>query len=48
MHGHCEYWDGERILAGVNPVAVICLVEVAYASPTPVLVNKRRQFRIVR
>jgi hypothetical protein len=48
MHGHCEYWDGERILAGVNPVAVICLVEVAYASPTPVLVNKRRQLRIVR
>ena len=48
MHGRCEYWDGERILAGVNPVAVICLVEVAYASPTPVLFNKHRQFRVVR
>ena len=48
MRGRCEYWDGERILAGVNPVAVICLVEVAYASPTPVLANKHRQFRLVR
>ena len=48
MHGRCEYWDGERILACINSLAVIYLLEVAYASPTPVLVNKRRQFRIVR
>ena len=48
MYGRCECWDSERILARVNPVVVICLVEVAYASPTPVLVNKRRQFRMVR
>ena len=48
MHGRCECWDSERILTRVNPVAVICLVEVAYAFPTPVLVNKHLQFRIVR